>query len=1181
MVKQNLGELVSGNGKIDQPDATSTPGADSKQGADGQQNFAHDQRSVLSAEKFDAVLFDMDGVVTRTAAVHFAAWKKTFDAFLARRGGDKSQPFSQKDYLDYVDGKPREDGVKSFLESRGIKLPETSASENPDEESVDSLARAKDHEFLRLIHTNGVEPYETTVALIRSVRHAGIKTALVTASKNGAEILKVTNLAHLFDATVDGVDAKQLNLQGKPAPDAFLEAARRLSVSPDKAVVVEDAEAGVASGHNGHFALVIGVARQDNRQSLIEHGADVAVTDLSEITVDGSPEEHSRGMALAEMDVTEANWVVSYDQFIADQEGRRESLCALGNGKFCTRGAGSEAQADGVHYPGTYVAGGYNSVWLQFGDERFDSEELVNMPNWLCLNFRINDGEWFDLSRVEILNFSQRLNLREGILYRDIDFRDSAGRESKLRERRFVHMRYSHLAGLEAVLTAVNWSGSVTIRTALDGRVVNAGDPVDPTYQEQKHLKPLERSAQDDRLMLKMRTTDSALVVAEAARTVILMGGNVIQPERANIVEEEYVAQDIVVTLGPSEGFCVQKVVSLYTSRDRGIYEPAEAAIEAVTDAHPLDQLIECHLNAWRSLWRAFDLFVETTEEYSKLIPSLLLHLNSFHTLQTASPHTVDLDTSVPARGWTGEGYQGHVFWDDLFVFPFINLRMPNISAALLKYRYRRLPEARKIALSLGASGACFPWQSASNGKERTPNYWWMVDKKKWIRDYTHLEIHVNGAIAFNVWQYFQVTMDESFMYSYGAEILLEIARFFASFSKYNSERQRYEIHGVIGPDEFHNGYPGFKEPGVNNNAYTNIMATWTLTRALELLDKLPQDQRDHICARLNLGDMEIAEWDQISRKMFVPIMENGVIAQFEGYEELPEFPWKKDGRIDPAGLQQALFDNDGYLNQYKISKQADVLMLNYVFSPAELQQLLERLGYPFEAISIAKSCQFYIPRTANQSTLSRVAHTWALCRVDRLLAAKLIPLCSLKSANEAAVKADLATPGQVKSPGEQKPENNSAKAQATGEGLPAQALPEDADQPWNADEVSEQIFYEALGSDYFDVAARGTARTGIHMGAMAGTVDIVQRCFTGIVMRDDVLWIDPVVPKPLLRLSFKIKYRGQSLSFDIDPEKVKVAAWHSSAKPINIGYNDQVYVLNAGETKVLNLNRPSSTEHA
>ncbi len=1075
----------------------------------------------ISAKNFDAVLFDMDGVVTRTATVHFTAWKTIFDAFLKNRNGNNSE-FTQQDYLAYVDGKPREDGVKSFLQSRKISLPEGSDSDTPESQTISGLAKKKDAEFLRLIHTDGVEPYETTVALIKALRHDGIKTALVTASKNGEEILRVTNLAQLFDATVTGVDAKELHLKGKPDPDVFLEAAKRLQVKPERAVVVEDAEAGVESGHNGRFGLVIGVARQNNVQALLKHGADIAVRDLGEIILPDHTSEDIRGMALSDLDVTDANWVVSYDHYDPKHEMQRESLCALGNGKFCTRGSSFEATIDDVHYPGTYVGGAYNTIKLEVDNAPFVREELVNMPNWVLLNFKINESDWFSIDKVEINEFSQRLNLKEGILYRNIQFKDSEGRETKLSERRFVHMHYSHLAGIELEIAPLNWEGKLTLRSTIDATILNGGDETDSRYKAVKHLRTLNKITNDNKMVLKVITTETKVVVAMGASHVLSRCNN--RQEINNhdekfkvndILEDEQVSQEWSISVKQSESVKIQKTCSMYTSRDRGIYEPETTAMEAITDAHTFDELVASQIDAWRSLWRQYDLFIETTEENSKLIPSLLLHLNSFHCLQTASPHTVDLDTGIPARGWTGEGYQGHVFWDDLFVFPFINLRMPNISAALLKYRYRRIEEARKIAASMGAKGACFPWQSASDGKERTPDYWWMPSEKRWIRDYTHLELHVNCAVAYNVWQYYQVTADDDFMYSYGSEILLEIARFFATLAKFNKTRQRYEIHHVIGPDEFHNGYPNFKEPGVNNNAYTNIMAAWTLEKALELLEKLPTDHRKHVSCRLKINTEELKQWEEVSKKLYVPVMKNGVIEQFEGYSELEEFPISSDQKQNQEQLQNLLDKNYGYLNQYKISKQPDLLMLGFLFAESEIEKLITKLGLPPECADLKKMADYYIPRTASQSTLSRVALAWVLSRVHQ------------------------------KNPSNKPPEKSFSSFNG------------------------EEIFYEALGSDYYDVASRGTTKSGIHMAAMAGTVDIVQRCYPGITTRDEVLHFDPQLPEQLVRLSFTLQYRGQSLNIDLHHGQLKVQARHSTAMPIKIGCKDEVFTLNSGDCKI------------
>ncbi|HEY9714059.1 MAG TPA: HAD-IA family hydrolase, partial [Chroococcales cyanobacterium] len=950
------------------------------------------------------------------------------------------------------------------------------------------------------------------------------------ASKNGTEILKVTNTAQLFDATVTGVDAADLKLKGKPAPDVFLEAAHRVKVSPDRAVVVEDAEAGVQSGRNGKFGLVIGVARQDNVESLYDHGADLVVRDLAEVRVPQHSDEHAPGTAMVDLDITDANWIVSYDKYEPELEGRRESLCALGNGKFCTRGASSQSIADAVHYPGTYIAGAYNLVTLNVGDPPLEAEELVNMPNWLYVNFKFADGDWFSLDQTEILSYSQNLNLREGILYRSVKFKDQAGRTTQLDERRFVHMQYSHLAGLELNLTAVDWSGQLTVRTALDGTIVNANESIDPNFSYTRHLECRAKGAGDETIWIKMLTTDSKLAVAEAARTELFIDDQKLDCERSELKAQDengeavaIAGQDMLVKLERSQKLQIKKTVALFTSRDRGIYEPLSAACELASTAIPFEELIKCQIESWKSLWKQFDLFIETTEEYSKLVPSLLLHLNSFHCIQTASPHTVDLDTSVPARGWTGEGYQGHVFWDDLFVFPFINLRMPNVTEALLKYRYRRLAEARKIASQYGAEGACFPWQSASNGKERTPYYWWFSATKQWVQDYTRREIHVNGAVAYNVWQYFQVSHDVPFMYSYGSEIILEISRFFATYAKYNKERDRYELHAVVGPDEFHGGYPGAETFGINNNTYTNFMAAWTISRALDLLKLLPRDHSDHLKRRLQITEEELRLWDQVGSKMFIPIMKNGLVEQFEGYGELQEFPGYKDGKIDYDLLNQALIENRGALNQYRLSKQADVLMLGFLFSEAELADMLKHLGYPEECMALGPLAEFYIPRTSNQSTLSRVPHAWVLSRLGRKHSRKL---------------SDLLLAADTK----------------------------DGEDP------ADKVFYEALGSDYYDVAARGTTNSGIHMGAMAGTVDIVQRCYTGIVTKEEALCFDPLLPKALVRLSFTLRYRGQSLHVDINHDRLQIQAEHSSASPIVIGYAEDRFELNAGETKTIEL---------
>jgi trehalose-phosphatase len=246
----------------------------------------------ISGLDYDAFIFDLDGVVTRTAKVHAAAWKRLFDDYLshrARREGRGFQPFAiDTDYLRYVDGKPRYEGVRSFLESRGIALVYGSPDDEPGTETICGLGNRKNQLFRALLEQQGVEVYRSTVELIRVLRSRGFRTAIVSSSKNCSAVLEAAHLRDLFDVQVDGIDAERLGFKGKPAPDIFLEAANRLGLDPHRAVVAEDAIAGVKAGSRGKFGLVIGVDRGNHEQALRDSGADVTVADLSEITVSGT-----------------------------------------------------------------------------------------------------------------------------------------------------------------------------------------------------------------------------------------------------------------------------------------------------------------------------------------------------------------------------------------------------------------------------------------------------------------------------------------------------------------------------------------------------------------------------------------------------------------------------------------------------------------------------------------------------------------------------------------------------------------------------------------------------------------------------------------------------------------------------------------------------------------------------
>ena len=578
-------------------------------------------------------------------------------------------------------------------------------------------------------------------------------------------------------------------------------------------------------------------------------------------------------------------WSLSYDGFEPENEKLREALCTLGNGYVCTRGAAEEAAADDVHYPGTYFAGGYNRMKTEIDGHILESEDLVNMPNWLPLTFRIEEGAWFRIREVDLLTYRQELDLKHGVLKRDIRFEDGEGRRTRVAFRRLVHMSRPHLAAQELRLTAENWSGRIEFRSALDGRVTNGGVA---RYRRLngRHLVSLaSEPVADDGICLKVRTHQSRLRVAMAARTRIRENGRDLTARRRIMAEKGHVAQLIGVEVEKDTPLVVEKVVGLFTSRDPAVSEAGLEACNAVRKAEGFEELLRSHALTWDHLWRCFD-----------------------------------------------------------------------------------------------------------------------------------------------------------------------------------------------------------------------VMAVWVLDRALEIMQVLPEDIHHQIREKLDLGDKELDRWRDITRRMRIPFHADGIISQFEGYERLEEFDWEgyREKYGDIQRLDRILEAEGDTPNRYRLSKQADVLMLFYLFSAEELKEIFEGLGYTLAHETIPKNIDYYIRRTAHGSTLSRVVHSWVLARQDR--------------------------------------------------------------------ERSWKLFNEALFSDLTDIQG-GTTPEGIHLGAMAGTVDQVQRCFTGIVTRNDVLWLNPALPAELSKLRLQLRYRGYFLRIDVCCDHVTVTSLRNKEYPIRLGCGEKVVEVNGRQT--------------
>ena len=680
-------------------------------------------------------------------------------------------------------------------------------------------------------------------------------------------------------------------------------------------------------------------------------------------------------------------WILEYDGFEPAQERLREALCALGNGRFVTRGAAEEMQAGAVHYPGTYIAGGYNCLVSEVAGHRVSNEDLVNFPNWLPLNFRPEGGDWLDLGSVEILELHRKLYLREGVLHRRLRVRDRDGRVTTVESRRLVSMRCGHLAAIDYRITAENWDGDLRIHSGIDGSVTNAGVERYRQLASQHLVVRAAGPVAPEGIFLLAETTHSHMQVAEAARTSLYRGDERIETKR-QILEDlpDRIGEELFVGIDRGETLRVEKVVALRTSRDRGATEVGADARRAIMAAPGFEPLLRTQRLTWQALWRRYDVQIDDEAAPGALDrEQLILRLHIFHVLQTISLHSAALDVGAPARGLHGEAYRGHVFWDELFIFPFYNLRVPSITRALLMYRYHRLEAARSLAREAGHAGALYPWQSSSAGLEATQQLHLNPLTNRWGPDWSHLQRHVNAAIAYNIWRYWQASGDREFLVEHGAEMILEIARFWSSIAKWNEERERYDIEGVMGPDEYHEKYPDAETGGLRNNAYTNVMAVWCILRALDVLDAVGIARRGELLSLLGIREDDLQRWQQITQRMTIPFHGDGIISQFEGYDSLEEIDWAayraKYGNVER--FDRILRSENDSPDRYKVSKQADVSMLFYLLDQKELEGIFQRLGYRLDPGMIWRNVEYYLQRTSHGSTLSKMVLASVMCEVD------------------------------------------------------------------------------------------------------------------------------------------------------------------------------------------------------
>lgn len=752
--------------------------------------------------------------------------------------------------------------------------------------------------------------------------------------------------------------------------------------------------------------------------------------------------------------------VVGFDRYEPGEEPRRESILGLGNGVLFVRAAAPEGAfaEDGEfrarHHAGLYVAGGYDRAVRIVAGEPVEISALARLPDPFGLGFRV-EGEagWFSADGNEILAYRHELDLRAGLARRDMTVRDAAGRTTRLREIRLVSMRRAGLAMVLWRVTPLDWSGEAEVRALLQTHAANTKVERLQAYGGQ-HVRahPIEV---EDGLAVAVSSCDGARrwAIRSRLRCIDDLGeqeGQRTAPLRSALAQ----TCRVPMRAGATSTAC------LLVEVHEGDLPRSPAPFPQVV------HLLREQRRVWRLLLRDARIHIPGDSDLERGCA-----FDRFHLLQTASPLSARRDIGLPARGWQ-EAYLGHVFWDELFAAPFYALRHPGIARALLLYRSRRLGAACEAARAIGHHGAMYPWRSSDTGREETPPWQWIPPARRWKRDHTHLQRHIGAAIARNVLDHHLATGDSELLVEHTGPMLVGIARFFCSLAQ-RGEDGRLGIRGVVGPDEYHDRLPGAAQPGLDDNAYTNVMVAWTLQCAAELPRWITTEEWKRLCATAGVHAREPGQWDETSRRLRVRFLPGDVVCQFDGYETLlppDNAGLPPDG--EPMRTDWWLLARGDDANRYQRGKQADVLMLFHLLGSDGVQRLLEHLDYRPAPGWQRRTVDFYLPRVAGESSLSAVACAGALAGFD-------------------------------------------------------------ADASWT-------WFRRALHVDYGPDASPST-HEGLHLAAMAGAQDVLQRHYLGVHLVADGIDLRPRPPAQLERVDLRLCWRGRQLALALDGPRLAV----------------------------------------
>lgn len=635
--------------------------------------------------------------------------------------------------------------------------------------------------------------------------------------------------------------------------------------------------------------------------------------------------------------LSEDAWMIGQDKYNAEENLKYESLFCLTNGYLGTRGSYEEGAARSI--PCTYINGVFDK------SETF-MRELANMPNWLTLRLYV-EKELIGIENCHILSFGRALDMRHGCLVKQMQLRDRKGRETLVEGVRFISRAHVHRMAVKIYVTPLNYSGIIEVENIIDGTVINFCDA--PRFKVKHTYLTANEPLGEEGAYMEVATRDRHL--HEGC-------GSILQIERDgepagktvdfhSFGEQAVEFQDFEACQGKTVE--LTKYVSIYTQREVE-KENLKKAVKEELDAFlaaGFEEEFQQHKQKYEALWQEADIQIEGDEDLNQAI-----RFNVFHLMSTASEG--DDRVNIGAKLLHGEEYGGHAFWDtELFMLPFFSYVFPEKARNLESYRYHLLDAARENAKKNGFKGAQYPWESADDGTEQCPD-WTIEPDGSCYRCYVAVyEHHVTAAVAFGIANYVKITKDWEFLLEKGAEILMETARFWMSRCQYVEEKDRYEIHKVTGPDEWH-------EP-VDNNVYTNYLARWNLRYVIGLAEELEKNySRDYqrISEKIGLTKEEIASWGQVQEKIYLPKKEGApLLEQFEGYFDLEEVTIEEYDKNDWPVRPKVLATMDK--SQTQVIKQADVVML------------LHLLGEEFDEETTKVNYSYYEKRTLHGSSLS------------------------------------------------------------------------------------------------------------------------------------------------------------------------------------------------------------------